>query len=131
MMWRMIHHLVYIMGYIRSELLTVENSIDSNGKMNLSLVELYTIIKRLFPTMSHAPDYKTLTLLKKTNQVFEIYLRNDSQCDGNCSEPHPHLICPDCKEERFESLFLETSDNVFTVTLFKNSHNERSKCYGR
>jgi len=53
-MWRMIHHLVYILGHIRSELNTVKISIYSNGKMNLLLIELYTKIKPQFPTMSQA-----------------------------------------------------------------------------
>ena len=40
--------------------------------------QLYTKIKRQFPTMSHATVYKTLALLKEMNQVLEIDLRDDS-----------------------------------------------------
>ena len=61
-----------------------------------SASQLYTKIKRQFPTMSHATVYKTLTLLKEMNQVLEIDLRDDSHYDGNRPEPHPHLICMQC-----------------------------------
>ena len=60
--------------------------------------QLYTIIKRQFPTMSHATVYKTLALLKDMNQVLEIDLRDDSHYDGNRPQPHPHLICIKCNK---------------------------------
>ncbi len=63
-----------------------------------SASQLYTQIKRQFPTISHATVYKTLTLLKEMNQVFEIDLRNDSHYDGNRPQPHPHLICTGCNK---------------------------------
>jgi Fur family peroxide stress response transcriptional regulator len=63
-----------------------------------SASQLYTKIKRQFPTMSRATVYKTLTLLKEINQVFEIDLRDDSHYDGNRPEPHPHLICIKCNK---------------------------------
>lgn len=63
-----------------------------------SASELYTKIKRQFPTMSHATVYKTLALLKELNQVFEIDLRSDRHYDGNRPEPHPHLICIKCNK---------------------------------
>ena len=60
--------------------------------------QLYTTIKRQFPTMSQATVYKTLTLLKEMNQVLEIDLRDDSHYDGNRPQPHPHLICVKCNK---------------------------------
>lgn len=63
-----------------------------------SATQLYTTIKRQFPTMSHATVYKTLTLLKEMDQVLEIDLHNDSHYDGNRPEPHPHLICVRCNK---------------------------------
>ena len=63
-----------------------------------SASQLYTQIKRQFPTMSHATVYKTLALLKEMNQVLEIDLRDDSHYDGNRPEPHPHLICIKCNK---------------------------------
>jgi Fur family peroxide stress response transcriptional regulator len=63
-----------------------------------SASQLYTRIKRRFPTMSHATVYKTLAMLKDMNQVLEIDLRDDSHYDGNRPEPHPHLICMNCNK---------------------------------
>jgi len=63
-----------------------------------SASELFTKIKRQFPTMSHATVYKTLTILKDMNQVLEIDLRDDSHYDGNRPQPHPHLICVQCNK---------------------------------
>jgi Fur family peroxide stress response transcriptional regulator len=63
-----------------------------------SAAQLYTRIKRQFPTMSHATVYKTLALLKDMGQVLEIDLRDDSHYDGNRPEPHPHLICIQCNK---------------------------------
>jgi Fur family peroxide stress response transcriptional regulator len=60
--------------------------------------QLYTKIKRQFPTMSQATVYKTLALLKDMGQVYEIDLRDDSHYDGNRPEPHPHLICMQCNK---------------------------------
>ena len=60
--------------------------------------QLYTKIKRQFPTMSQATVYKTLSLLKEMNQVLEIDLRDDSHYDGNRPQPHPHLICIKCNK---------------------------------
>ena len=60
--------------------------------------QLYTQIKRQFPTMSQATVYKTLSLFKEMNQVLEIDLRDDSHYDGNRPQPHPHLICINCNK---------------------------------
>jgi Fur family peroxide stress response transcriptional regulator len=63
-----------------------------------SASQLYTKIKRQFPTMSHATVYKTLSMLKEMDQVLEIDLRDDSHYDGNRPQPHPHLICVNCNK---------------------------------
>ena len=68
------------------------------SKGHPSAGQLYTTIKRQFPTMSQATVYKTLSLLKEINQVLEIDLRDDSHYDGNRPEPHPHLICTKCNK---------------------------------
>ena len=60
--------------------------------------QLFTRIKRKFPTMSQATVYKTLALLKDMGQVLEIDLRDDSHYDGNRPLPHPHLICIQCNK---------------------------------
>lgn len=66
----------------------------SEGHPNAA--QLFSQIKRQFPTMSQATVYKTLALLKDMGQVLEIDLRGDSHYDGNRPQPHPHLICVHC-----------------------------------
>lgn len=61
-----------------------------------SASQLHSVIKRRFPTMSHATVYKTLALLKEMDQVLEIDLHGDSRYDGSRPEPHPHLVCVEC-----------------------------------
>ncbi len=63
-----------------------------------SASQLYARIQDMFPTMSLATVYKTLTLLKEMDQVLEIDLRGDNHYDGNRPEPHPHLICIKCSQ---------------------------------
>ena len=63
-----------------------------------SASQLYSKIKRQFPTMSQATVYKTLAILKDMGQVLEIDLRDDSHYDGNRLQPHPHLICVKCSK---------------------------------
>jgi Fur family peroxide stress response transcriptional regulator len=61
-----------------------------------SASQLYDQVKTQFPTMSLATVYKTLSMLKEMGQVLEIDLHGDSHYDGNCPQPHPHLICIQC-----------------------------------
>ncbi len=63
-----------------------------------SALQLYEKVKHQFPTMSQATVYKTLSLLKEMNQLVEIDLTYDNHYDGNRPEPHPHLICMQCKK---------------------------------
>jgi Fur family transcriptional regulator, peroxide stress response regulator len=72
-----------------------------------SASQLYTQIKRQFPTMSHATVYKTLAMLKEMNQVLEIDLRDDSHYDGNRPQAHPHLICMKCNQIIDAEVFLD------------------------
>jgi Fur family peroxide stress response transcriptional regulator len=70
----------------------------ASSERHPSAAQLFTTIKRRFPTMSQATVYKTLALLKEMNQVLEIDLRDDSHYDGNRPQPHPHLICMRCNK---------------------------------
>jgi len=63
-----------------------------------SALQIYTSIKKQFPTMSQATVYNTLSLLKEMNQVLEIDLHGDSHYDGNRPEEHSHLVCLKCNK---------------------------------
>jgi Fur family peroxide stress response transcriptional regulator len=74
----------------------VELIAASKGHPNAA--QLYGRIKQRFPTTSPATVYKLLALLKELGEVYEIDFRNDSHYDGNRPEPHPHLICTNCRK---------------------------------
>jgi Fur family peroxide stress response transcriptional regulator len=96
-----------------------------------SASQLYTKIKRQFPTMSQATVYNTLALLKEMNQVFEIDLHTDSHYDGNRPQPHPHLICIRCSKivDGEVALDQESLRNLEQVSGFKILDN-RISLYG-
>jgi Fur family peroxide stress response transcriptional regulator len=91
-----------------------------------SAAELYSRVKRRFPTMSHATVYKTLTLLKELGQVLEINLRDDSHYDGHRPDPHPHLICMNCKRivDGEASLDQATIKNLERASGFRIVHSQ-------
>jgi len=64
-----------------------------------SIENIYEQVKVDFPTTSLATVYKTLTLMKKLDEVLEIgFADGSNRYDGNKPYPHPHLICINCRK---------------------------------
>jgi Fur family transcriptional regulator, peroxide stress response regulator len=64
-----------------------------------SAEQIYAQIKADYPTTSRATIYKTLSLLKKMGEVFELtFASAGSRYDGNKPYPHPHVICTKCNQ---------------------------------
>lgn len=61
-----------------------------------SAEQIYEQIRAAYPTTSLATIYKTLNLLKKIVEVFEVTFGVESHYDGNKPYPHPHVICTKC-----------------------------------
>ena len=62
-----------------------------------SAEQIYEQIRADYPTTSLATIYKTLSLLKKMGEVFELTFASvGSRYDGNKPYPHPHVICTKC-----------------------------------
>lgn len=60
--------------------------------------QLHEQLKQRFPTTSLATVYKTLTVLKEIGEVMEIgFAGSDARYDSAHPEPHPHLICVQCR----------------------------------
>lgn len=60
---------------------------------------IYTQVKKNFPTTSMATVYKTINVMKEVGEVIEIAFGDGSNhYDGNKPYPHPHLICTGCKK---------------------------------
>ena len=64
-----------------------------------SAEQIYEQIRADYPTTSRATIYKTLSLLKKMGEVFELTFASEgSRYDGNKPYPHPHVICTKCNQ---------------------------------
>jgi len=64
-----------------------------------SVERIYEIVRAEFPTTSLATIYKTVSLLKRINELIEISFPDGSnRYDGNKPYPHPHVICMQCKK---------------------------------
>ena len=64
-----------------------------------SVDEIYTEVRKKFPTTSIATVYKTIALLKELNEVLELGFPDGSnRYDGNRPYPHPHVICMKCRK---------------------------------
>ncbi len=68
----------------------------SKSKRHPSAEQIFEQIRADYPTTSLATIYKTLNLLKKIGEVFEVTFGVESHYDGNKPYPHPHVICTKC-----------------------------------
>ncbi len=60
--------------------------------------EIYTVVRKSFPTTTIATVYKTLAVLKSIGEVLELEFSGDyNRYDGKKPYSHPHLICIKCK----------------------------------
>lgn len=64
-----------------------------------SVEEIYMHLQDRFPTMSLATVYRNVMLLKSLGEVLELGFPDGSnRYDGNNPNPHPHVICIQCKK---------------------------------
>lgn len=62
-----------------------------------SVEEIHKQVIKDFPRTSLATVYKTITLLKKMNEVLELEFSDiGNRYDGVKPFPHPHVICTGC-----------------------------------
>lgn len=71
----------------------------SVSKGHPSVENIYEQVKKQFPTTSVATVYKNVSMLKELGEVLELSFGTESsRYDGNKPDPHPHLICTECKK---------------------------------
>jgi Fur family transcriptional regulator, peroxide stress response regulator len=74
-------------------------SILASSEVHPTVDEIYTEVRKKFPTTSIATVYKTIAMLKELNEVLELGFPDGSnRYDGNKPYPHPHAICLNCKK---------------------------------
>ena len=72
--------------------------------------DLYSTVKRTYPTLSMNTVYNTLEVLKDIGIASEISLWHDkARFDAN-QTPHHHLVCLRCK--KIEDLYDDTLDRL-------------------
>lgn len=71
----------------------------ASSREHPTVENIYEQVKKEFPTTSLATVYKTISVLKKMQEVLEIGFPDGSnRYDGKRPYPHPHMICTKCKE---------------------------------
>ena len=71
----------------------------AHSKGHPSIEEIYEQLQDSFPTMSLATVYRNVILLRSLGEVLELGFPDASnRYDGNKPNPHPHVICVQCKK---------------------------------
>lgn len=71
----------------------------ANSTSHPSVDQVYQKVKIDFPMTSLATVYKTIGVLKEVDEVLELGFGDDSnRYDGNNPNPHPHLVCTECRK---------------------------------
>lgn len=58
--------------------------------------DIYTAIRKKYPSLSPATVYSTLELLKKAGEIQELSIRRDKACFDPKPHPHHHFLCQNC-----------------------------------
>ena len=85
-----------------------------DNKLHPSAEDIYTAVKKEFPTMSFATVYNTLEALKNKGNVQELKIDSGKKrYDPDCSRHH-HLICTKCKNivDIFKDFKLSLTDDL-------------------
>lgn len=76
--------------------LSILNEIHKAG--HISIEDLYTEVKKTFPSISLATVYKNITSLKDEEIVTQIALENNKPKFEIKKSPHGHFICTSCNK---------------------------------
>ena len=60
--------------------------------------EIYRNLKKKYPTLSQAPIYTSLQVLRKTGEIQELTIRKEKTCFDSNAKPHHHFYCQECKK---------------------------------
>ncbi|MEW6087548.1 MAG: Fur family transcriptional regulator [bacterium] len=63
-----------------------------------SVDEIYTGLKKSYPTISLATIYNSLEALKEAGEIQELTIKKDKVCFDPDPKPHHHFFCNKCKK---------------------------------
>lgn len=72
--------------------------------------EIYTEIRKKYPTVSFATVYNTIEALRDRGEVIEITIDPDRKHFDPNPRPHHHIMCSVCK--RVSDIFMDYSESL-------------------
>lgn len=80
------------------------------GKVHMSVDELYTAIKKKFPSISLATVYKNINAMLEKDFILEVKIPNEKSKYELAKASHSHLLCERCG--KVEDIALDLEDIV-------------------
>ncbi len=66
------------------------------GRVHMSIDDLYSAIKKKFPSISLATVYKNINAMMERNFIQEVKIPNQKSRFELAKEPHSHVVCQNC-----------------------------------
>ena len=97
---------------------------ELNGKIHMSVDELYTAIKKKFPSISLATVYKNINAMLEKSFILEVKIPNQKSKYELAKESHSHVLCQSCGKVEDITLDLESiTQNAANITDYKITDN--------
>ncbi|HBA27154.1 MAG TPA: transcriptional repressor [Nitrospinae bacterium] len=72
--------------------------------------DIFTNIKKAYPTVSFATVYNTLQALKEKGEILEVTIDYEKRHYDPNTAPHHHIICTECN--KISDVFKDYSDSL-------------------
>jgi len=69
-----------------------------NSAAHPTVEEIYTGLKKKYPTLSQATVYTSLQILERAGEIQELSIRKGKICFDPNPKPHHHFYCEKCKK---------------------------------
>ena len=69
-----------------------------NSANHSTVEEIYTGLKKKYPTLSQATVYTSLQVFKRAGEIQELSIRKGKVCFDPNPKPHHHFYCEKCKK---------------------------------
>ncbi len=90
--------------------LTIVNELD--GRVHMSIDDLYSAVKAKFPSISLATVYKNINAMMELDFIQEVKIPNQKSRYELAKEAHSHVVCKECGSVEDIELNLEGIKNV-------------------